>query len=885
MLVLVGIAPAGFLLAEEGEQAVEQVQTQVTEPVEDAGVEVSEEVPAVEENTNKNNQEGADGQAAGISDGDASVETGDAVSQVDLTNTINTNTVDTSAATAADASKDISDTDDTNVSTTTLSVLSENYATSTLFATSTAETGDNSAESNGGTASVSTGDAFASANVVNSVNSNFVGSDGAFQLLNLFGNMFGDVSLSMENGAGCSFLCFLTQLFVQSHNSAYLENNIAVTASTGGNTALSTAGSADISTGNAFAAANVINMVNTNVVGSDYLAFIMNAFGSWEGDLILPPGSFFSAEGGKEKDGCCADGNAAVINTNGLDAENNVAASADTGGNSAESGEESIINTGDAAAVSNIMTIANTNIFGNNLLLLYVRTGGRWSGRIFSLPNGVTIVGTDDGFIIDGFTSRLHSAPTSRGISSISAGNNSIAQIINNVSASARTGNNGAITGGDASISTGNAFSAANVVNIANTNIIGKNWLLAILNIFGDWNGDLAFGRPDVWVGTSAEGPSPLGDGARVTFTITYRNNGNAPATQSGISVNFGENFRVTDPRGGAIDEEKHTITFDAGTIHPGSTGSFTFVAQTRNTSLGESKAIVSAAADMYEDDANFANNADQLFLNMYNKPPEGFLGYHQLFARLEIKKERVGAEIAHPGEEIPYKITLENKGSANAYKVRVTDEMRNGDTVITAQGWDLDTVLPGEKVVIEYTIAFAAETPAGLYTNYALAEWYDEVGNYVDHSGHSSASVEVVPAEISAVSLDMEENSEKIATATQVFVHEENSGSSFVEQSAGYAGEENELAVIAANADTNSESDDISFYHEKDVLTDAHVVYAGDTRPLDRNLRDELNRGFNPWDPQNLLARVSASSAGYSIVWALLASFVVYMVTRRRAV
>ncbi len=944
MLAAVSMLPmAQVLRAEEQEQIVEENGADPDDSV-GAGGSGEDGKVALDEDTNADsNQTGEGGDAGSADDGDAHVETGDAVSGVEVNNQVNTNSVDggsetneSAASTTPDGSGDeenvnyesgimnygengennevqaeetdphaietLEEGEENNTGTTTLSIDTENAATSTTDVVSAAQTGENEASSSSGTASVDSGDAFAFANMANLINSNFVGSNGAFQLLNLFGNMFGELSLSMEDGAGCSFLCFLTELFVSSHNNAYLENTIAAAASTGGNAATSTTGDVAILTGNAFAAANVINMVNTNVVGSDYLAFIMNAFGSWEGDLVLPPGSFFSAEGGsasggeRQNDTCCIGGNITAENENTGTIENNVAAAADSGDNSGSAGTGSAsVATGDAGANSNVMTIANTNIFGNNFLLLYVRTGGSWSGKIFSLPSGVNIIGMDDGFIIDGFSSQLGMGGLGTGVGSTTVRNASNARIINNVSATASTGGNTATAGGNASIYTGNAYAASNVVNIANTNIIGKNWLLAIINIFGNWNGDVAFGRPDLWVGAAAEGPKPLQDGDHVEFTVTYRNNGNAPATQAEVSFDFGNNLSITNPNGGAV--EGNTITWDAGTINPGHYGSFTFAAQAHSVPTGDSHAQVAASADMYEDDGNGSNNIDYLLLNLYRTPPEGFMGYDQIYARLEIAKERLGADLVYPDDEVAYKITLENKGAGYAYNVVVEDEMRNASsTVVSTQAWNLDTVYPGEKIIIDYTVRFATGTPAGIYTNYALGKWYDENGNYVDHSGHAVASVEIGVSE----KIETEESNESDGAADNDAVNYESGIMNYGEEHNDTAtatsmpaqmwleGTGNDWAhtLAARNGNEISEPAESIGDHEADILEGKQPVYIKDARSLDTDLRQELNRASrNPWDPRNLLAGISFSSIGYSVIWTLLAALVIYLTTRKRGI
>ena len=58
--------------------------------------------------------------------------------------------------------------------------------------------------------------------------------------------------------------------------------------------------------------------------------------------------------------------------------------------------------------------------------------------------------------------------------------------VINNLKINADSGNNNILNTEIANIDTGSSLAAANVINIANTNIIGRNWILAIINIFGN---------------------------------------------------------------------------------------------------------------------------------------------------------------------------------------------------------------------------------------------------------------------------------------------------------------------------------------------------------------------------------------------------------------
>lgn len=683
----------------------------------------------------------------GDSDGTAVIDSGDAASTVDTESQINTNTVsDASSATSTATS-----TPDTNSEPSddeTLTIENTNDATASTTAEAESGTGENEINNTSGNAEIASGHAASVANVLNVVNSNFLGSNGLFQFLNLFGDAYGDIALNVGGGASCNFLCAITQLFFANYNNANVTNNVNANAATGDNSANNNGGDANIDTGNAFAAANAINIVNTNVVGSEYLAFILNAFGAWSGDLVLPPSSYFESptlncEG-------CASGNVNITNENSAQIGNNMSASADTGSNEAAGNEgASTINTGDASSATNVMTVANTNILGNNLMLIYVRTMGKWSGHVFSLPQGVMIIGTDDGFIIDGFggSSALSTAASLNGNTTWNVANTNIATVQNNISASASTGSNTTNgNGGDATINTGNAYAAANAVNIVNTNVLGRNWIFAILNVFGNWNGNVAFGRPNLWVGSSAAGPSPLSPDSEVAYTLTYRNNGNAYASNVVLTSSYGDFMSVTNPNGGVVDTNTRKITWNLGMLRPGASGSVTFTMKGINTAPhGSSHVVNNVILAGHETDANTADNSDTLVLDMYLPHPSPYGGPGSNFSRLEIKKERVSAETVRPGDRVDYKIVVSNKGSATAYDVIVSDELKNAaGEVVHTQNWDLQNVAAREDVTIDYSIELATSTPVGTYINSAIAVWRLTEGGSKDHSGHSYATVKV---------------------------------------------------------------------------------------------------------------------------------------------
>jgi uncharacterized repeat protein (TIGR01451 family) len=520
----------------------------------------------------------------------------------------------------------------------------------------------------------------------------------------------------------------MTYINSQNQNLATLLNNLFVHASTGLNTANSNGGNADISTGNAYAAANVINIVNTNVIDTNYLGFIMNSFGSWEGDLVLPSASEF------EQSGCgSCSGSANINNTSEANIDNGVTVNADTGGNTAnENSGGSSINTGSALSDANVMTVANTNIFGGNSMMVIVRTFGQWTGRVFSLPEGVTMINTPNGFVLNGFDFASSDAGTGGPAAGLNITNNNTANIENNIDVSAETGSNTANSnGGVTRITTGSAYSAANVLNIANTNIVGKNWLLAIVNVFGNWNGNIAFGRPDLWIGESAEASSHIvGPDTSITYKYTYRNNGNASATHVRITDRLADYTFVTGAGGGNVSDDNQ-ISWDLGTVRPGETSSVTYTVGLHQERIpyGTQNLVNNAAIELEEKDANSTDNADTLAIEFSHSRPSSNTNYssNTPWPDLQIEKTRKGTGIVKPGSRVEYRVKLWNQGPGSAFDVVVDDIMTNASsTVINTQTWNLGEVFPHEEILLDYTIQIATNTPAGFYTNKAIGHGFD---------------------------------------------------------------------------------------------------------------------------------------------------------------
>lgn len=351
----------------------------------------------------------------------ASIITGDAIAYVDLLNVVNTNIINSDGLVSFinDAlgyetfdlrpDFDLVYADfDTAASTSScepglcasdplLLYSSSNTAIVDNNVTVIADTGLNTA--NGNVAQIETGDAYASANIINVANTNIVDSQYLLLIFNNFSDYAGDIVLPSSN----FFDQFLTGNAVipsniTTTNDAVIESNTETTAYTGDNVA--SGNDTSIETGSAVAGSDVTNLINQNFIGGSTFSMLIRVHGDWTGTISgLPDGmTWRETERGIEIIST-TDTPGLPIKTSDIDItnsasiRNNVHVYALTGDNEVN-GESTSIKTGDAYAGSSIMNIANTNIIGSNWSNLIFNIYGNWSGNLtFGQPDlwlGVT---------------------------------------------------------------------------------------------------------------------------------------------------------------------------------------------------------------------------------------------------------------------------------------------------------------------------------------------------------------------------------------------------------------------------------------------------------------------------------------------------------------
>lgn len=575
------------------------------------------------------------GQQTEVGTTTTSIETGNATATGEIQTTANSNNIRSTTTTPIG-----------DIDTYTLTATSTNDGTIDNTGTTTAVTGENLASTTE-TVQIVTGDAVSVLNIANVLNTNIINSDGFMYLLNqMLGssdsldlrNLFFSDPASLLASNYCSLMSCAAEDVVYNllqQNIANISNDVNIAAITGANEAYGRY--AGISTGDAYGAANIINVANTNIIDSNYILMAVNGIGTLNGDLVLPTAELWHAFFGRPNGMTALEDvdDAKLIDVNNINyAEVNTELNtvAESGANQATTTlAESYIKTGMAEAASNVLNKVNQNFFGGDSLYMLIRIHGVWNGNVYGLPDGLSWEWTPDGIVIYNSDAEispsqlLYCGTKSNGnpklcdVDSYTAdlANHSTTTINNKVNILSLTGKN-MMEATYGAIETGNAFAGANVMNIANTNVIGRNWVMAILNIFGDFNGDVSFGRPDLWVGGQlVSDDEPAGPGTRVTYTYTIRNDGDLKASNVEFSHSFNSEYMYHYVNGLAANNLE---TASLGTILPGESKVVTFEAIIDPALPGGTTAIIANAhVDSDEPDNNYSDNSEELTLEAIN--------------------------------------------------------------------------------------------------------------------------------------------------------------------------------------------------------------------------------------------------------------------------
>ena len=347
------------------------------------------------------------------------VQTGDAVSVVAGSNTINTTAInsdvtdqtinifgdqtgDIDLSTLFQLVGNIITNDTNNDPTINIQITGvNNYAYLSNDAVSTANTGGNTVNGNTGTdVVVSTGNAESVVSLLNKVNLTVVNSSLHLVTINIFGHLTGNIILP-NLALYQSTTCTSCGVSLNVNNQATVNNSVTSDANTGDNS-VTASGSSSLSTGNAYSQTNVLNIVNENILGMIFENLFLTNFGNWNGtflgwDGFAPTDSgSFALSGGEGISGSnptntyssTTINNTAVVN-------NNIVSLANTGANTTTGGNTSMT-TGSAYSAVSLINLINSNFFKTLGFFGFINIFGNWDGNIGGADKFVTPTPTPD---------------------------------------------------------------------------------------------------------------------------------------------------------------------------------------------------------------------------------------------------------------------------------------------------------------------------------------------------------------------------------------------------------------------------------------------------------------------------------------------------------
>lgn len=497
------------------------------------------------------------------------------------------------------------------------------------------DTGDNGANYNTGDGSVKTGDSNIILSILNLINTTFVALPGGeikFLFENIAGSLFGNylvdplsgetyalngsrVATNNDTGAGSTNSAIINtnnSTTLNNSNNADLDNNYNISSNTGDNTASYNTGDGSITTGGSNISLNLLNFINSSFTATNFgLVGVLNVFGDWLGDLLLPKSlvsglaSSGSGDGSLivENDITGSDSNnlASLTTSNALDIDNdnnadilnNINIANNTGDNTSGYNTGSgLVDTGDTNTKLSIDNIANQNIIGDTVFFFLINVAGEWIGTNF-LSSGLGIVNTGCGTgCIDNISAtNSETGAESDNTAIIDTSNNldinnlNDGALSNNITIDANTGDNKtAYNTGNGNITTGDSNILANIANVMNVNVVAKKFVFLIVNVFGNWNGNIDVKKDTEDVAITAENVAKVPTEVYLTTVpaaVSFYKYFEPQVTADHPSYSD-QNVAVRNTNTGA-DSENNTIVLAANTDNSSSSGNILGVSTVDN--------------------------------------------------------------------------------------------------------------------------------------------------------------------------------------------------------------------------------------------------------------------------------------------------------------
>lgn len=568
-----------------------------------------------------------------------------------------------------------------------------------------ADTGSNTA-SGGGQVGIISGDAVAIANVINMVETSIVNSQiGVFLYDDPLATQTEKTDLDLNelwkmttyDSSQMSLINWLSWFGI---NQILIGNDVSVLANSGLNFIGETK-DAFIMTGDATALANILNVIGLSADGSKMFFGIVNINGSNLGNIILPRPELFFGTSGEDNLG-----NSTAVNMVSIDSS--VVASANSGGNTIEANTGTLV-TGDVLAIANTTNLVNLNTTTGGFYFS-LNTTGNLDGVVYNwlTPGGVMSLNP----IVNLFFLGL----SSQAIGGGAAGANLIG-IDNNVTALANTGGN-TMDSRWANMMTGNASSIVNISNLVNLNLINSNWFYGLVNIIGDWKGNVIFAYPDLEIQMSTV-VTEVGNGEQFGFRIGYFNKGYEESQDTVVEMKLPDEFRyMGDNSGFEANVKGNNISWQMGTLGAFEEGGFDVFVEANAYGETAFNLAKSAWASMdMEVNTESAIETNQTETNVNNN-------YSSVKTKIVLVENGVGGDEGTDGDLEKTENQSDNSGGVDQRQPILTIESKNNVG---------EFVYPRDIVSFEVNVENGSDVSA--YDTFLVNEIYDRYGELVSYN------------------------------------------------------------------------------------------------------------------------------------------------------
>lgn len=494
------------------------------------------------------------------------------------------------------------------------------------------------------------------------------------ELLSQFGstakfNLFdSNPSASINNTGEDAFNRAVSDLQVKisanSENSGLIHNKIRVACNSGHNTASSPYKIKDLNltTGDCGSSLTLLNFLNTYLYNAQWAMPVINIFGKWAGDLVLPsPDELLSTPTIVDGSGSTvvmgnsgedAFSKALVIDRtheevfvkNDLNVKSKVNTITNAGGDFlgfSDDLEDSSVNTGNVTNLSSQFMLGNTTKVGGGFFSLMVNDlSKKWLGGVEGAPEDAQVLRDENGVVItaersgqmqtgDGITVNrgpnasinntgddtlnIVEARREREIIINSSNNGSI---VNDITVESYTGNNiiTGLTGDRIHLKDGDSQTNTTIGNVVNTTMIGAKAMNVIVNVFGEWNGKVVFGKAvDLLSIITPSKSGNLAPGEEVAYTVDYQNANEDESTRNAkLTAQYDASKMMLVDNGGATESPVGTLTWNIGDVAAGGSGQKTFKTRVKSPlPIGNHTIQATSNITSERPESNKENNVD----------------------------------------------------------------------------------------------------------------------------------------------------------------------------------------------------------------------------------------------------------------------------------